>query len=118
MTYPIGEATSNGFINTCANLIGFVSLLALTPVLKQHQKKDVTICFIVFVTMILVALGLLIKAEIKLQRCKQEHQGDKEIIEENEVIEDGEISKENVKLVEERSLIEEKNNTSKIDVII
>ena len=40
-TYPIGEATSHGFINTLANLFSFIIILILTPILnKQLQYGD------------------------------------------------------------------------------
>ena len=35
LTYPIGEATSGGFINTVGNLIGFLILMGLTPILDK-----------------------------------------------------------------------------------
>jgi uncharacterized protein YebE (UPF0316 family) len=37
MTYPIGEAMSGGFINTMANVIGFVIVMILTPILTVGE---------------------------------------------------------------------------------
>ena len=68
LSYPVGEATSNGFINTAANLLGFTSSMILTPILKHHMEQDVLISFIMFAIMIVLAMLFMLKAEIKLKR--------------------------------------------------
>lgn len=68
LTFPIGEATSGGFINTLSNLIGFVLVMSLTPILDNKEKKDVLICSIVFTSTLLLALIILSLTKLKLKR--------------------------------------------------
>lgn len=68
LTFPIGEATSGGFINTLSNLIGFVIVMSLTPILDNKREKDVLICSIVFASTLLLALIILSLTKLKLKR--------------------------------------------------
>lgn len=55
----IGEATICGCINTMANLIGFVLVLILTPILNKESPLDLGITVGIFLTLLLVSLILM-----------------------------------------------------------
>ncbi len=72
LTYPIGEATSGGFINLSLNMIGFILVMSLTPVLDNKEEKDVLICSIVFSLSLFLALIILTLTKLKLKREEYE----------------------------------------------
>lgn len=68
LTFPIGEATSGGFINTLGNLIGFLVLMSLTPILNMKNENSVLICNCIFAGIIVLAIICLSLAKIDLKR--------------------------------------------------
>lgn len=68
LTFPVGEATSGGWINTLANLIGFVVVMIMTPILDDADELDVMVCCIMFTAILLIALVILIFTNFKLKR--------------------------------------------------
>ena len=55
-TYPIGEATSGGFVNFITNIMQFLSILGMTPILKLKTPNSVFISTLILLMMPLLAI--------------------------------------------------------------
>ena len=64
LTFPIGEATSGGFINFISNIFGFILVMIMTPILNNGESYDVMICFIIFGFSLILAIILMTFADI------------------------------------------------------
>eukprot|EP00347_Sterkiella_histriomuscorum_P005502 403356370 len=74
LSFPVGEASSGGLINSVANVIGFVVVFIMTPILNNNQGIDVMICSIIFGVMLLMALSLYVFTDFKLKRAIYEQE--------------------------------------------
>ena len=68
LSFPIGEAMTAGLINSIANVIGFLVVMILTPVLDLQKKGSVAICMSVFVLMLFISLFLVYIVPLRLKR--------------------------------------------------
>ncbi|CDW72822.1 major facilitator superfamily protein [Stylonychia lemnae] len=74
MSFPIGEATSGGLINSISSIFGISQIMAITPILERAEKQDVMITTLIFSGMLLLSLLLFIFTKFDLARIKFEQQ--------------------------------------------
>ena len=83
LTFPVGEATSNGVINSLANIIGFFMVLAVTPILGRQSDSDVWITFLGFEVILIVGALVMGCVKVKLKRSKFENRVKRESMSKN-----------------------------------
>jgi hypothetical protein len=64
-SYNVGEATNVGFINVISNLVGFLLVLGLTPLLNYYAPLYVFISSAIFLVILVIALGLIFMVKAK-----------------------------------------------------
>ena len=69
-TYPIGEATSCGFINVIANTLTFILVLILTPILEKKNEIDVLIGMIIILALPLFSLIFSALSKVEYKRLQ------------------------------------------------
>ena len=68
LSFPIGEATSGGVINSLANAFSFIQVMILTPFLSNPSTNEVLACFFSLGSILVIALFLITFAKIKYKR--------------------------------------------------
>ena len=57
--YNVGEATNCGFINVMSNLVGFVLVLGVTPLLKNKTEDDVLTTYMIHIVILVISFMLI-----------------------------------------------------------
>jgi hypothetical protein len=74
VTYgDVGEATSNGLLNTVMNIIQFLGIMALTPILDWKTEKGVFLAMMILLLIALAGLILSIFSPINYKRTKYQN---------------------------------------------
>ncbi|CDW84415.1 major facilitator superfamily protein [Stylonychia lemnae] len=74
LSYPIGEATSGGLTNSIGNVVGFILVMIMTPILNSNKQIDVLICSILFIGVLVIAIILIVITKFELIRSKIDQQ--------------------------------------------
>ncbi|CDW85706.1 major facilitator superfamily protein [Stylonychia lemnae] len=74
MSFPIGEATSGGLTNSVANVIGFVLVIAMTPILERGQSQDVLTTILILLGILLISSLLFAFTKFDLRRINYEQE--------------------------------------------
>ena len=71
VTYgDVGEATSNGFLNSLINLCQFLFILALTPILDWKTPDGVFLCMCILLGVVVIGLALSIVSPVQYKRTR------------------------------------------------